>query len=127
MLYDKTYDWLYFVKYAKTVGEKGIFFKDKGKGKIMLNQYFVPESAPKSAMPRVVFKLTFEFKDNKIRCTYTDFAYRSFQKKNEFESEYFSQDKYHRKLLQGFIAESEKYILTSIADLKDYLSLNDEW
>lgn len=128
-LFDLTLKWLQERKYIKTLGNKGINTIDKPSGTIVVNQYFVPQSVPASANPRINFRLLLEFKDGKIRYTFTDFAYRTYHVKYEFEGEYFIWNKHHKEKLQEFIQECDAYISGSASELSEFISKakNDVW
>jgi hypothetical protein len=128
-LFDLTLKWLQQRKYVRTTGNKGIDVINKSSRLIVINQYFVPQSVPASANPRINFRLIFEFKDGKIRYTFTDFAYRTYHVKYEFEGEYFTWNKHHEKKLQEFIQESDAYIAGSTTELTEFVleARKDDW
>ena len=118
-LFKQTYKWL-FTKYPKT-GENGTYI-DATKNKIEAHQYYLPD--PNGLWDftnlRIGYLLTCEFKDNRIKCTFTDFYYFSTgEGKVPFESNKFQ----HNDLLVRDVMLKATYenIKNLTAELTAYL------
>lgn len=113
-LFDKTKEWIALnYKSAHDV----VQYESKENGKIIAKGNFVSSMFGKKGWVR--HTVIFDFKDNKMRVTYTDFSYYSSGSGDmPFEQKMFSKKK--------LIKNTKKNILKSIGFLKNHISANTD-
>lgn len=119
LLMEGAYNWLYNIKYAKTLASKGIVMDQAVFHKIIVNQYYI--TSYKLGDLKVRFVLTLQFKDGRFKYTYTDFVYYASGGKNYFEHITNTGTRDQHLLLRNFLIETESYINTSMDELTAYL------
>jgi hypothetical protein len=126
LLYNGSYKWLATVKYATTVGNKGISLKDKKLNRIFVKQHYITSSYFANA--KVRFTLTLEFRDGRYKYNYTNFNYDDALTKAAFEN--LGSFQFSQKSFNKLITETESYISTSMDELKAYLTFyktDNDW
>jgi hypothetical protein len=117
LLLEGAYKWLTEVKYANSLGSKGIIMDEAVFNKIIVSQYLI--TSPNSYNSKVRFLLTLTFKDSRFKYYFTDFSYIAVTSRRSFEETKTDEEKI---LVQKFIAETNGYIRDLIAGLTAYLT-----